>query len=128
MPENSGLPLGGPNTSGGNNPAQVAAMQRIRGGATSAGTDPNQMGQGQAPQIAGAGGGQLAPLLSQALQLFVQGGANQADTEAIRQFFESFVAIAEESQAELGGQAAGPPGPQMGAGMATSAPQPPAAG
>ncbi len=125
MPQQPGLPLGGPNTSGGNNPAQVAAMQRIRGGATSA-TDPSQLPQGQGIQGAGEGG-QLGQLLAQALQLYVQGQANPSDTEQIRQFFESFVAIAEESQRDLAGQAAQPRPGGLGAGFAPSAPQAPAA-
>jgi hypothetical protein len=114
--------MGGPSQSGGNNPMQAAAMQRVRGGVISAGTDPNQLPQGQIPQGAGQGSG-VGQLLAQALQLFVQGGANPADTEQIKQFFEQFVAIAEESQRDMASNAA-VGGRPMGAGTAPAAPQP----
>jgi len=122
MPEQPGLPIGGPSQSGGNNPMQAAAMQRVRGGVMSAGTDPNQLPQGQTPQLAGQGSG-VGQLLAQALQLFVQGGANPTDTEQIRQFFEQFVAIAEESKRDMASNAA-VGGRPMGAGTAPAAPQP----
>lgn len=118
-----GLPPagGGPQESGGNNPAVVAAMSRQRMGAPSAGTDPSQMSSGQGAQGAGQGVGFH---LAQALQLFVQGGASPGDTEQIKQFFEAFVRIAEETQGQLAGQGAAPGGPQLGAGTAPTAPQP----
>ena len=121
-----GLPPSGglPQNSGGNQPAVVAAMSRQRAGAPSAGTDPNQLPSGQGAPGAGQGVGFH---LSQALQLFVQGGASPGDTEQIKQFFEAFVRIAEETQGQLAGQAAPPGGQQLGAGTAPAAPQPGAA-
>lgn len=111
-----------PANQGGNQPAVVAAMSRQRMGAPSAGADPNQIGTAQ-PGVEGAGQG-VGFHLAQALQLYVSGGANPSDTEQIRQFFEAFVGIAQETQ--QGVQAEGAPvgGPQMGAGMAPMAPQP----
>ena len=112
-----------PQNSGGNNPAVVAAMSRQRTGAPTAGTDPNQMSVQPGPQGAGEGQG-VEFHLAQALQLYVSGGANQGDTEQIRQFFEAFVGIAAETQQGFEGQAAPMGGPQMGAGTAPAAPQP----
>lgn len=112
---------GDPNTSGGNRPAVVAAMGNIRQGAMNqqAAAPPNQ----QMPQ----GGGDFGARLFGILQEYVQAGAPSEMTEQIRQFFESFVEIAAETQRGIESQAA-PPGGMMPAGqsqgLAQAAPQP----
>ena len=111
-----------PANQGGNNPAVVAAMSRQRMGAPSAGTDPNQIGTAQ--QMSQGAGQGVGFHLAQALQLYVSGGANPSDTEQIKQFFEAFVQIAEETQRGFQAGMAPAGGPQMGAGTAPMAPQP----
>jgi hypothetical protein len=117
------IPQGNPNTSGGNNPAVVAAMGNIRQGAMQqAAAPPDQ----QMPQADGNAFGQL---LAQALQMYVASQGAPEFTEQLRQFFEAFVQIAAEMQQGIQGQAATPgAGPPPGVANATpqAAPQPPA--
>jgi hypothetical protein len=117
-------PAGNPNTSGGNNPAVVAAMGNIRQGAMGntpqAAAPPNQ---GQAPMDANTFGAQLAGIL----QAYVASGGAQEFTEQLRQFFEAFVRIAAEMKAGVEGQAAMPGAapPVIPQGTAQATPQPP---
>ena len=118
--------MASPDYSGGNNPAVSAAMSNLRGTGQQAPATPNQLPAQQGPQFGAGGGASVGTLLAQALQLFVKGGASQEDTMQIKQFFEAFVRIAEESKAGIASQAPAPnpAGPQMAAASAQGAPQP----
>lgn len=111
------MPPNAPSQSGGNDPAVAAALSRMqgRGGQTAPAPGMDQ-GQGQG----------VGFHLAQALQLFIQGGANPADTQEVKLFFESFVKLAQESESRMGDQAPmGPgPGPGMAAQAAAASPQP----
>lgn len=109
---------GMPSESGGNNPAVAAALSRMQGRGTGQGAPAPGMDQGQ--------GQGVGFHLAQALEMFIQGGANPADTQEVKLFFESFVKLAQESESRMGDQAPmGPgPGPGMAAQAAAAAPQP----
>ena len=115
---------GNPNTSGGNNPAVVAAMGNIRQGAM------NQPAAAPANAQAPQGGGEFGSRLFGLLQEYTQAGAPPEMTEQIKQFFEAFVQIAAEMEQGVQGQAAVPGGaipPAIPQGTAQAAPQPPGA-
>jgi len=115
-----------PDYSGGNNPAVSAAMSNLRGTGTQQPATPNQLPGQQGPQPGAGGGASVGALLAQALQLYVQGGARPEDTMQVKQFFEAFVRIAEETKTGIGAQAPAPnpAAPQMAAASAQGAPQP----
>ena len=115
---------GNPDTSGGNNPAVVAAMGNIRQGAM------NQPAAAPANQPMPQGGPDFGSTLFGLLQQYVQAGAPPEMTEQIKQFFEAFVQISAEMEKGVQSQAAIPGGPMppgASQGLAQGVPQAPAA-
>jgi len=115
-----------PNASGGNDPVVVAGLMNKRRGTLSAvGADANQV-QRPEGQASPAGQEPFGARLAGILDEYIRAGAPPEMTEQIRQFFEAFVKIAEETQAGISRQAQAPgAGPQGFAGeTAQSMPMP----